>query len=727
MESNFSFKIITPLAISLIIILFASNIVINNYLISTLDNKLKDLHFNRRGEIQSEEENKVVILGISNNTLKELPPPYNQWPLARNLFAKVLYNLNQAGAKVIGIDILFNEEDRYNKKNDSLFLNEIKRFNNVVLAAKLDELNERFVIITENSKRYNNYFYEGDDNLIGFVNVIPDYDGIIRHYYPKYYDVGSNKSLYTFSFSVFDKYIKLTYPSDNLKNKLDNYEFEKYLDNNSLLINYYGPSGTFTTVELIDVLDDSEFSTVTELESGEEINTWDDSISGLKYSGLFKDKVVLIGSIEPEDKDIYPVAISSDDKMQFGNLMYGVEIHANVVQMLIDKNNIKKVSDGLLVILIFIFSFVTNYFFGIHKKLKISSLAVSEIFNLVILILILFLVYEISYQLFNNNFFLSITSIYFVVIIVYLSNLVLHYLNERKQKLMIKNMFSHYVSSKIVDDLIDNPQKLKLGGERKELSILFSDITNFTTLSESVEPEILVDFMNDYFDKMTEIIFKYNGTLDKFEGDAVMAFWGAPLNDPNHTINSIETALEMRAQTKIISETWKDRLHFDIFTRIGINTGEVIVGNMGSKKKFDFTVMGDNVNISARLEAINKFYGTDIIVSEKTIQDNEEKYLTRELDNLLVKGKSKPIKIYQLIDHSNLSTDIDWQFIIKEFEEGIKLYREKDFIHSIQKFKKIINTYPNDKPSLLYIKRCEEFIKNPPDENWQGISEVLIK
>lgn len=719
MTSKIKFNLFIPAIISSVVILFASNLIFNNYFITSLDNKLIDYHFNRRGTIFSEEKSKVIILGISNETIKELPPPYNQWPLPRNLFAKVLSNLNEAGVKVIGIDILFNEEDRYNKSNDSLFLNEINRFNNVVLAAKLNELDERYISLNKTGKNYSNYFYKDDDKLIGFVNVIPDFDGVIRRYYPKYYDLNANKSLPTFSFSVFNKYKK---SESNV-----NHSEEMFLKDKSFLINYYGPPNTFATIELIDVLDDKELKTNIEMETGEDINTWDDSISGLKYSGLFRDKIVLIGSVEPEDKDIYPVAISSDDKMQYGNLMYGVEIHANVVQMLLDKNNIKKVSEGFLIILIFFFAYTTNYFFGIHKKIKISSLAVSEIFNLLLLTIILALVYEISFRLFNNNYFLSTSAISLTATTVYLSNLIDHYLSERRQKLMIKNMFSHYVSSKIVDDLIENPQKLKLGGERKELSILFSDITNFTTLSESIEPEILVDFMNDYFDKMTEIIFKYNGTLDKFEGDAVMAFWGAPLNDPNHTIHSLEAALEMRLQTKRISEIWKDRLHFDIYTRIGINTGEVIVGNMGSKRKFDFTVMGDNVNISARLEAINKFYGTDIIVSERTIIDNKEKYLTRELDNLLVKGKSKPIKIFQLISDSKEISDIDWQFIIKEFEEGIRLYREKDFRQSIQRFQKIVNIYPKDKPSLLYIKRCEEFIQNPPDENWQGISEVLIK
>lgn len=719
MTSKIKFNLFIPAIISSVVILFASNLIFNNYFITSLDNKLIDYHFNRRGTIFSEEKSKVIILGISNETIKELPPPYNQWPLPRNLFAKVLSNLNEAGVKVIGIDILFNEEDRYNKSNDSLFLNEINRFNNVVLAAKLNELDERYILLNKTGKNYSNYFYKDDDKLIGFVNVIPDFDGVIRRYYPKYYDLNANKNLPTFSFSVFNKFKK---SGSNL-----NHSEEMFLKDKSFLINYYGPPNTFTTIELIDVLDDKELKTTLEIETVEDINTWDDSISGLKYSGLFRDKIVLIGSIEPEDKDIYPVAISSDDKMQYGNLMYGVEIHANVVQMLIDKNNIKEVSEGFLIILIFFFAYATNYFFGIHKKIKISSLAVSEIFNLLLLTIILVLVYEISFRLFNNNYFLSTSAISFTATTVYLSNLIDHYLSERRQKLMIKNMFSHYVSSKIVDDLIENPQKLKLGGERKELSILFSDITNFTTLSESIEPEILVDFMNDYFDKMTEIIFKYNGTLDKFEGDAVMAFWGAPLNDPNHTIHALEAALEMRLQTKRISEIWKDRLHFDIYTRIGINTGEVIVGNMGSKRKFDFTVMGDNVNISARLEAINKFYGTDIIVSERTIKNNMEKYLIRELDNLLVKGKSKPIKIFQLISESNEISDIDWQFIIKEFEEGIRLYREKDFRQSIQRFQKIVNIYPNDKPSLLYIKRCEEFIQNPPDTNWQGISEVLIK
>lgn len=727
MDSKNSYKILIPLIISLLIILFASNIVLDNYFIFTIDSKLKDLHFNRRGEIYSPENSKVIIVGISNKTLKELPPPYNQWPIARSLFAKTLYNLNEAGVKVIGIDILFNEEDRYNLENDSLFLMEIKRKNNVVLAAKLDELDERFIIISENLKKYSNFFYEGDDDLIGFVNVIPDFDGIIRHYYPEYYDVSSGRSLPTFSFSVYDKYLKSSDSLGEILSQDVRAKINEFLENKSLLINYYGPSNTFTTIELIDILDDNEFKTVTELETGEEINTWDDSLSGLKYSDLFRDKIVLIGSIEPEDKDIYPVPISSDTKMQFGNLMYGVEIHANVVQMLIDNSMIKKVSTIVLIILIFFSTYFLDFLFDLHKKFKVTSLLKVELLNLFILFAFIYVVYEVSFRLFTNNYFLSIASISISSGSIYLSKLIVHYLNERKQKLMIKNMFSHYVSSKIVDDLIENPQKLKLGGERKELTILFSDITNFTTLSESIEPEILVDFMNGYFDKMSEIIFHYNGTLDKFEGDAIMAFWNAPLNDPAHTTNALNTALQMRLQTKKINDIWKERLQFEIKTRIGINTGEVIVGNMGSNKKFDFTVMGDNVNIAARLEAINKFYGTDIIVSENTKLSNNDKFLFRELDYLVVKGKSKPIKIFELIGYADENFNIDYQRMINDFEYALNLYRNRKFSESLEIFKDIIEYKPNDKPSLLYIERCNEFIKNPPDQSWQGISEVLIK
>lgn len=726
MTTDNKIKFLLLSSISLAIILFASNLIINNYFITTLDNKLIDYHFNRRGSIYSDEKSKILILGISNETFKELPKPYNQWPLARNLFAKALKNLNDAGVKVIGIDILFNEEDRYDIINDSLFLKEIQRFNNVVLAAKIDALDERY-ISTNNNKNYSNIFYQGDDELIGIVNVIPDFDGIIRRYYYKYFDLNSFKNLSTFSFSVFNKFKKISF-EDSIKNKPQDFDLLKNnFGNKPILINYYAPPNTFTTIELIDVIDDKELQTKTEKETGEEINTWDDSISGLKYSGIFKDKIVLIGSIEPEDKDIYPVSISSDTKMQYGNLMYGVEIHANVVQMLLDLNLIHKVSDFLLFAMIFLIAFLSDYLFEFHKRFKLSSMIVTELINLSILILILFLIYEISYHLFRNNYFISISSISLTAILVYLSNLILHYLSERKQKLMIKNMFSHYVSSKIVEDLIENPQKLKLGGERKELTILFSDITNFTTLSESIEPEILVDFMNDYFDTMTETIFKYNGTLDKFEGDAIMAFWNAPISDPAHTTNAILSALEIRSSTKRISDKWFDKLKFEIITRIGINTGEAIVGNMGSNKKFDFTVMGDNVNIAARLEAINKFYGTDIIVSEKTIMKNQNQFIFRELDNLLVKGKSKPIKIFELICSANELTNIDWQQIKIEFEKGIKLYLQKEFLSAHQAFSNVLRLKPNDKPSLLYLSRCEEYIKNPPDHNWSGISEVSIK
>jgi len=722
-------KLIIPILISLVTIFFASNLIIENYFISSIDNKLIDFHFNRRGQVKSKENFDVVIVGISNETLKELPPPDNQWPISRKLFAKAFSNLNEAGARVIGVDILFSEADRYDKINDSLLLYEIEKFNNVVLAAKLDVLDQRYISLEKsNLNIYNNYFYKGDDNLIGLVNVIPDFDGVIRRYYPRFYDVNNDKYLFSLAFSIFNKYLETIKSSDKNfgeKNKL--FLDTSYFQEPSFIINYNGPSGTFTIIELINILDDKNFKTKTELELGEDINTWDDSLSGLKYSDIFKDKIVLFGSIEPEDKDIYPSPITGESSMQFGNLIYGVEIHANVIQMLIDGSKIHKVSNWILIFMILFFSFLSSYLFDFIKKLKLISVAFSEFINLILLILILFSLYELSFRLFHSNYFLTISSLFISTFSVYLSSLILHYLSERKQKLMIKNMFSHYVSSKIVEDLIENPQKLKLGGERKKLSILFSDIANFTSLSESIEPEILVDFMNDYFENMTEIIFKFNGTLDKFEGDAVMAFWNAPLSDPHHAENSLNTALEMKAKTKELNEKWFPILNFEIKTRIGVNTGEVIVGNMGSNKKFDFTVMGDNVNIAARLEALNKFYGTTIIASENTISLIRDKFIVRELDNLRVKGKIKPIKIFEVISTNNEEIKIDWKTIISEFEKGLYYYRRKDFIEAKKYFNNVLSIKANDLPSILYLNRCDDYIINPPDANWEGISEVLIK
>lgn len=703
----------------------------------SIDQKIVDSYITKRGVQVSPDSLDVIIVGISNETIDELPPPYNSWPIARNLFAKAIENLNKAGVKAIGIDLLFSEGDKYSPLNDSLFFKILKKYKNVVLAGKLEQIDWRYKIENQSKVNYGNLFYFSDSS-IGIVNVLPDDDGVLRNYVPFYYDDLSRKLLPSFSFAVVNKFYgnnKFDIP----QKKGNHFEFRGMeipaFNPNTIFINYYGPSGTFKQINFIDVIDDQSFRTKTELEVGEDINVFDDKETGLLYSNIFKDKIVLIGSIEPEDKDLFPVSIQPQEDISIsGNLMYGVEVHANVIQMILDENFLRRGSLEIRFIIIFVLVLIGLNSFEKIRTIKFKYDFLAELINLLIVLIILYALYEIYFYLFiKHNLIRFFIPPALGIVSAYIGSAIVDFLKERKQKVMIKGMFSQYLNPELVNELINHPEKLKLGGVRKDMTVLFSDLANFTTISEMTEPEVLVEILNKYFDEMTEIIFETNGTLDKFEGDAIMAFWNAPIDDEYHHFNASLAALKMKKRVYELRNEWKSILGFDFSVRIGINSGEMIVGNMGGKKKFDYTVMGDNVNLASRLESINKVYGSDIIISENVYEKIKDDFITRELDLIIVKGKTIPVKIYQLLDLKNKSLFYsdsnrnDLIQMIKYFESGLNYYREKNFLKAIEEFEKVLLIEPDDKPSKVFIDRCFDFLNSPPPEDWNGVFESKIK
>jgi len=223
-------------------------------------------------------------------------------------------------------------------------------------------------------------------------------------------------------------------------------------------------------------------------------------------------------------------------------------------------------------------------------------------------------------------------------------------LTEQREKKYIRQTFSKFVSKSVVDELLKDPDKLKLGGEKKILTVLFSDIRGFTTISERLTPEALVEHLNEYLQAMTDIVFKYLGTLDKYVGDEIMAFWGAPIPQEDHAVLAARASVEMMRVLGELNRKWVAEGKPELHIGIGLNTGDMVVGNMGSSSRMDYTLMGDNVNLGARLEGTNKVYGTNIIISEATYEYVKDHIVARELDLIRVKGKELPVKIYELID-----------------------------------------------------------------------------
>lgn len=301
------------------------------------------------------------------------------------------------------------------------------------------------------------------------------------------------------------------------------------------------------------------------------------------------------------------------------------------------------------------------------------------------------------------------------------------YFQERAEKAEIRNAFSHYVTASVVNEILKDTSQLKLGGERKELTVFFSDIAGFTNISERLEIERLVILLNDYLTAMTDnIIITNKGMLDKYEGDAIMAVFGAPINNKSHAIQACKSALDnQRILKEELWPRWKVAGFPQFTVRIGINTGPMIVGNMGSKSRFDYTVIGDNVNLGARLESLNKVYQTDILISESTYQLVKDDMRCRMIDIVRVKGKRIPVRVYELISLKNTSSDAINEFI-RTYEHALSHYEQQNFQEALQTLEQIkTSCRPKDGASKVLAERCNKYLKNPPAEDWDSVFEAI--
>lgn len=727
---------------ALAVLLLTQNVIFNSTPLDQLELKFIDTRFRERGELELAEEPKVVIVEISQESYKEILPPNNAWPWPRSYFAKLIQNLNAAGAKAIGIDLIMSEEDRFSLENDSLLFNTIKEAGNVVVAGKVEDFEEskslstnsnlnvilqktRISVKTED-ENFSNIFYSADSS-IGIVQVPLDNDGVVRRYMPFVYSASVEKRIPTFGFALLNKYYGKNLFVDKNDNSflIDNISIPKY-DKVSFLINYYGSHKKFPHYKFIDIIDDKEFRTQSEVLYDEDINVWDDPDIGYLHSGIFKDKIVLIGSTLPEDKDLFSVSLSKGRK-QGDNILYGVEIHANVINSILENNFISRMPKNIEALLVLILAFLSFYASSKVIDLKVKSTLIVQFLNIGFVLLSAGSFYVLSFYLFSSyNYILPIVSPIFALAAGNFASTVFTFVLEKKKNKRIKKMFGYYVNESLVEELIRNPNLLQLGGERKNLTVLFSDIAGFSTFSEKKKPEELVYFLNEYLSAMTEIVLNNKGTLDKYVGDAVMAFWGAPLKDDEHAFNCCITAIEMQRKLNELRVKWNVDINANILTRIGINSGEMVVGNIGGIQRFDYTVIGDNVNLASRLEGVNKVYGTDIIISENTYELVKERVFVRELDNLIVKGKTLPVKVYELIDIKENINNHNLRFY-NYFDDGLSFYKKKDFVKAKEFFEKGISLNPLDNPSKLYLKRCSDYIDMPPGEEWEAVVKLDSK
>jgi len=298
---------------------------------------------------------------------------------------------------------------------------------------------------------------------------------------------------------------------------------------------------------------------------------------------------------------------------------------------------------------------------------------------------------------------------------------------ERRNRRFVQEALGRYTSAALVKELMEHPEHLSLEwGERRGMSVYFSDIAGFTSFSENMPPEDLVRLLNDYLTHMTDLVLEHGGVVDKYIGDAVMAFWGAPIPNADHAAAAVRCAIAMRDRCAELRPGWKARYGVDVFARAGLSSGDAVVGNMGSKHKYNYTVMGDMVNLASRLEGANKAYGTALMISEACYAPVKDLVVTRELDLLAVKGKDKPVRVYEVFGEVG-KVDADVLALTEAFAAALALYRRRDFAGAEAAFRDILVKNPDDGPSKTYVERCRHLAAEPPGDDWDGVWHLKEK
>lgn len=433
----------------------------------------------------------------------------------------------------------------------------------------------------------------------------------------------------------------------------------------------------------------------------------------------FGDRICLAGPFEATDFDFYSTPLSV--KTPFSKLkeqLCGIEIHANVVQNIIDRHFLRAPNMHVTFALLILGTLALGFLLdrsspGIGVFLMVAGMGGLS-----------WLAYH-SYHVWGRLMVISPCLVSFPI--TWAATVLTNYFRQRAKANTTKAMFSRFVSKDVVQYMLEHPDLVRPGGQKVEMTVFFSDVAGFTSISEALTPEELVVLLNEYLGTMTDILFKYGGTLDKFIGDAVMAFWNFPKGQPDHAVRACLCALEMQATITELQKGWAKRGLPKVAARCGMNTAHVVVGYMGSiKAQMNFTCMGDGVNLASRLEGANKEYGTMMMVSDATYQQAKDRVTVRFLDFLAVKGKKEPVKVHELVCEKGKEPP-GWSELSELYDTAIKLHLDRKWDEAIAKFEELLARWPDDGPSKTYIGRCQEYKDNPPPENWDGSYHLTHK
>lgn len=717
------------LGVALLIVAVTQEQVFRLGILQRLELATLDYRFQFRGpNVSVRNSLHVVIVEISEDSRRSL---LDRFPWPRTYYAHLLRNLKAAGAVAVGIDLIFNSVDDRSPQNDDSLRNAIRETGIAVLTGKREADSDSY-ITTSAQENYGNIFFP-DDRSMGLVNIRNDADGVYRSYNTMFVvdsTGGGEFGIPTFAFAVLNKFFSLppfTIPATSGEEfSYAGRRIPRY-DAGSMLINFYGPNGTFPHIHFHDVIDDETLVTLEEQTSGQEINTFSDPAYGYRFDSTFTGKIVLVGVTVPEYKDLFPVSIARGQRKR-DNLMYGVELHANVIENVLRNDFLRMAPRTAEIAVTTVLVLVTFFVTSLLREVKTRHHLLVGLFSLVFAVAEIALIGLAALFLFTTlNIVLPVVSGTMAVAGGYVMSTTYHFVAERKERLLIKSMFSTYVNPSLVDELVAHPEKLVLGGQREELTVLFSDIEGFTAFAENLPPEELVRILNEYLSVMSEIIFKNDGTLDKYEGDAVMAFWGAPIPLHDHALRACLSALQMQESLLELNNAWTEAGRPRIRIRIGLNTGEMVVGNMGAAGKFAYTVIGDSVNLASRLEGANREYRTGIMVSQRTYELVKDRIFGRELDRITVKGRNEPVTVFELLCSRDHPQADETERFLERYSVGLTSYHTRRWAEGLLAFAEALQLRPDDYTTQLHIKRIQAYQVTPPPDNWNGVFVLTSK
>jgi adenylate cyclase len=656
-----------------------------------------DLRF-RLSPTPNDADSSILLVLLDGGSMDVLP-----WPVPRQLYSETLSMLHGWGTRAVAFDILFDVPSVYSAVEDSIFGAVASTGNTAFVMALLQregsEIPDNAIIdIPIDSEELDSAWYctpptlmiaQGAE-ILGSTSDRQDPDGVFRSVRL----LTATPEGIAPSLPVALAWLALERPDISVCNDIFTMGDIRLRTSGNcrLQLAYHGPAGTYTSIPLADL---TAALNARSLGQPCPVDT-----------ALFSGAIVLIGYAAPSLYDLKPTPYSPQCP--------GVEVLATAVDNILNENYIRRYPSWVSLMMALLISLLAAFFLSALSRIPLGAL-------LAALPTLLFLI--VSLLLFRGGIWIETVWPAASGILTILAGGIFLFSSENRRKQEIRNAFSQYLSPDVVAQVTEHPETLVLGGDKRNMTVFFSDIWGFTGISEKLSPEDLVSLINRYLTTMTDIILETGGTVDKFEGDAIIAFWGAPLRLEDHALRACSAALRCHEAHAGMNRQLVQEGYSELFTRIGLSTGDMVVGNMGSSKRFDYTVMGSTVNLGARLEGANKVYNTSIMVEENTFRNAKNEFVFRELDTIRVVGQQEPVTIYELKCRLDEITD-DLEVALREYSEALALYRKGDFRDAERVFESA-----GDPTSLIMAQRCRKMAENYTDapEDWDGVFNLSSK